>query len=60
MKKRSRKAASLYKEPSSDLSDLDLSSEDESQKFGAAASTQDKSTQKRSKPRVSKTASRVE
>jgi len=31
MKKRSRKAAKLYKEPSSDLSDLELDSLDESE-----------------------------
>jgi len=53
MKKRSRQSANLYKEPSSDLSDLDLSSDDGTSrkraKRGTGAATQ---SSKRSKTGV--------
>ena len=37
MKKRSRQAAELYKEPSSDLSDLEISSDEDKPKKGKSA-----------------------
>ncbi len=46
MKKRSRQDAQLYKEPSSDLSDLDLSSDDEKPKKGRSAAQASKRAKK--------------
>lgn len=55
MKKRTRQDAALYKEPSSDLSDLDLSSDEEVVKGKSAAQASKRAkVSKQSAPKQSK------